>query len=372
LATAGGGGSDAVQLGGVLLVSVDVTAEGAVDELEGKLVRGRFVQPDDEGGGEETAQPDRVLLLAGEDLVLLVELLALQLHPLFVAAEDILELLQRTQPELALAVELGAVADAVGDFDETERVAVVARLLVAVAVGRLLLVGVEGEGALDAVADPAAEGAVGVAVVTLLQQGRRRRQRPFAAERQPALLGVGLEEGVGGLRVGDREDDQQTDEDDGDQGGSPDRRSDNGRADPRPDQCEDPDQDPGQRLAQQPLEVEAAQVVGVVGDACRRRVCVCARSHGPQPTAPARMQTGLQRGVVLQSGGEWVIVAIELKPRTGVVRFLPPHHSGPILFRLSPPVSERTRRGGLPRSLRAQPRFQGPAHGSFSLPGFPC
>ena len=41
---------------------------------------------------------------------------------------------------------------------------------------------------------------------------------------------------------------------------------------------------------------------------------------------------GLQREVVLQSGGEWVTVALELKPRTGVVRLLPPHHSGPNSF----------------------------------------
>src|SRR4051794_23467473 len=61
-------------------------------------------------------------------------------------------------------------------------------------------------------------------------------------------------------------------------------------------------------------------------------MCVFRHRHGPQPTATARMQTGLQRGVVLQSGRVWVIVAIELKPRTGVVRFLPPHHSGPLSF----------------------------------------
>ena len=70
---------------------------------------------------------------------------------------------------------------------------------------------------------------------------------------------------------------------------------------------------------------------------------------------------------MLQSGGMWVTVAIELKPRTGVVRFLPPHHSGPQLFS-GPPRSERTHRGGISGSLRAQPRLQGSPHGSIALP----
>jgi MraZ protein len=74
----------------------------------------------------------------------------------------------------------------------------------------------------------------------------------------------------------------------------------------------------------------------------------------------------LQREVVLQSGGEWGTVALELKPRTGVVRFLPPHHSGPNSFR--PSRSERTCRGGFSGSLRAQPRFQGSTHGALAVP----
>ena len=48
-----------VQLRGVLLVAVDVAAEGAVDQLEGELLGRRVGQPDDEGGGEELAQPVR-------------------------------------------------------------------------------------------------------------------------------------------------------------------------------------------------------------------------------------------------------------------------------------------------------------------------
>ena len=77
----GRGGADRVELGGRLLVAVDVAAEGAADQLEGELLRRLLGEPDDEGGGEELAQPDLVLLLAGEDLVALVERLALQLRP---------------------------------------------------------------------------------------------------------------------------------------------------------------------------------------------------------------------------------------------------------------------------------------------------
>ncbi len=113
-------------------------------------------------------------LLAGEDLVLLVERLALQLDPLFGAAEDVLELLQRAQAELALAVELGHVRGALGDLDQADRVAVVVGLAVAVAVGRLVLVGVEGEVPSTPVGERAGEGALGVAVVALAQQRRRR------------------------------------------------------------------------------------------------------------------------------------------------------------------------------------------------------
>src|SRR5215469_3860232 len=49
----GGGGGDLVEVLGVFLVTADVAAEGAVDELEGELLRRAFGQPDDEGGGEE-------------------------------------------------------------------------------------------------------------------------------------------------------------------------------------------------------------------------------------------------------------------------------------------------------------------------------
>jgi hypothetical protein len=313
-------------------VAADVAAEVAVNELEGELLRRRLVQPDDEGGGEEAAQPDRVLLLAGEDLVLLVELGALELHPLFLRPEDVLELLQGAEAELALAVELGAVGDAVGHLGEPEGVAVVIGLPVALAVGRLLLVGEEGEGPVDALAEASLQRPLGVAVVTLLQQRRQRRQVLLAAEGEAALGAVGGEEGVGGLLVGDEEDDEDSDQEGDDEGGTAERRTDEGGGGDRGDQREGAGQDPGQRLAQQPFEVKAAEIIGVVGRGCRRRVCVLGRRHGAQPTAAPRMQTGLQRGVVLQSGGEWVIVAIELKPRTGVVRLLPPHHSGPFCF----------------------------------------
>ncbi len=84
---------------------------------------------------------------AGEDLVALVERLALQLDPLLGAAEGVLELLQRAQAELALAEELGNVGGALGHLDQADRVAVVVGLAVALAVGGLVLVGVEGEDA---------------------------------------------------------------------------------------------------------------------------------------------------------------------------------------------------------------------------------
>ena len=118
-------------------MAVDVAAEVAADELEGELLRRRVGQPDDEGGGEELAQPVEVLALAGEDLVALVERLALQLDPLFRAAEDVLELLQGVQAELALAVELGDVGGALGDLDQADRVVVVVGLAVALLSVRL-------------------------------------------------------------------------------------------------------------------------------------------------------------------------------------------------------------------------------------------
>src|SRR6476661_9620202 len=102
------------------------------------------------------------------------------------------------------------------------------------------------------------------------------------------------------------------------------------------------------------------------------------------------MQQGLQRKVVLQSGGEWVIVAFELKPRTGVVRFLPPHHSGPNSFLALPlrkdsprwhfgvststvsipRIDSRFPRGSAPRSPTASfsPRASTPASGSTPPP----
>ena len=76
---------------------------------------------------------------------------------------------------------------------------------------------------------------------------------------------------------------------------------------------------------------------------------------------------------VLQSGAEWASVAQAVDPGTGVVRLLPPRHSGPDFSSLPQPF-------GISRSVRAQPRLQGPAHdpgrwraplseGSFSSPG---
>src|SRR5215218_8550712 len=52
--------------------------------------------------------------------------------------------------------------------------------------------------------------------------------------------------------------------------------------------------------------------------------------------------------IVLQSGAQWGSVAIRSDPRTGVVRFLPPRHSGPKLqaaaaaARATAPTRKRT------------------------------
>ena len=95
---------------------------------------------------------------------------------------------------------------------------------------------------------------------------------------------------------------------------------------------------------------------------------------------------------MLQSGREWVTVAIELKPRTGVVRFLPPHHSGPNSFPALPlrkdsprwhfgvststvsipRIDSRFPRGSAPRSPTASfsPRASTPASGSTRPPEF--
>ena len=182
--------------------------------------RSRVGQPDDEGGGEELAQPVRVLALAGEDLVALVERLALELDPLFGAAEDVLELLQGAQARLALAVELGDEARALGHLDEADGVAVVVGLAVALAVRRLFLVGIESEQALDAVVERAFERPLRVAVVALAQQRRRFRQPAPLIDGQPVLLSVDAEEGVLGAGVGDQQDGDQRDQQSGDEAGA--------------------------------------------------------------------------------------------------------------------------------------------------------
>ncbi len=67
---------------------------------------------------------------------------------------------------------------------------------------------------------------------------------------QAALLGVELEEGVGGLRVGDREDDQQRDQEHRDRGPGPDRGAEEDSAGDARGEDEDRDRDPGSRLAE--------------------------------------------------------------------------------------------------------------------------
>ena len=81
------------------------------------------------------------------------------------------------------------------------------------------------------------------------------------------------------------------------------------------------------------------------------------------------MQTGLHGEDVLQSGGVWVIVALELKPRTGVVRLLPPHHSGPNYFRPSAQkgLAEVAFRGLYEHSLDSKDRLTVPSRFRASL-----
>ncbi len=83
------------------------------------------------------------------------------------------------------------------------------------------------------------------------------------------------------------------------------------------------------------------------------------------------MQRGLQGKVVLHRGGLWVIVALELKPRTGVVRFLPPHHSGPNSFRPALPAQKGLAavafRGLYEHSLDSKDRLTVPSRFRASL-----
>src|SRR3954453_11901605 len=116
-------------------------------------------------------------------------------------------------------------------------------------------------------------------------------------------------------------------------------------------------------------QLTGAAVVGGGGRGFRRSVCLGPRSHGSAPAAAGGMQRGLQREAVLQSGGEWVIVAFELKPRTGVVRLLPPHHSGPTLFRLSRLERKSPQwRSGVSTSTASIPRTASPFLLAFELP----
>ena len=81
-------------------------------------------QPDDEAGGEQPPDPDRILFLANEDLVAVAHRFAFQGDPLVVAAELVLEAFEELEAELALDPELGQVGDDLGhlDVDQGERV----------------------------------------------------------------------------------------------------------------------------------------------------------------------------------------------------------------------------------------------------------
>jgi len=96
-------------------------------------------------------------------------------------------------------------------FDHRDReviVGLLAAVLVVVDVG----VGVEGEGAVDAVGERTREHLVCLPLVPLAQQGRCRRQRAALGAGHAALLGVDVEEGVLGGGVGEEEDDDHRDQ----------------------------------------------------------------------------------------------------------------------------------------------------------------
>ena len=125
-------------------------------------------------------------------------------------------------------------------------------------------VGVDREDAADAGRELAGQGPLGVLVVALAQQRRRRRQRGLAAEGQVALLRVDVEEVVGGARVGEVEGQP----DAGQEGDDEDDRAEHrapgdGHPDPAQHQRAAADQDPGQRFVKQFAEVVAAQIVRV-------------------------------------------------------------------------------------------------------------
>ena len=80
------------------------------------------------------------------------------------------------RPNLRWQYSSGMWAAHLGHVEQPDRVAVVAGLPVASAVGGLLLVGVEGERSVDAVGDRSGEEPLGVAVVALAQQRGRGRQ----------------------------------------------------------------------------------------------------------------------------------------------------------------------------------------------------
>ena len=250
----------------------------------------------------------------GEDLVALGQRLALELDPFF-RAEDVLEALERPEAELSLAVELGGESEALGDLGDPDRVVVAVGVLAALAVGVLFLVGVEGEDALDAVAERAFEQSGRVAVVAFGQQRRLRRQH--AACRR--LRSSAWRPRTGRrrcLRSGSRRS----------------RRRRSGRR--RGPRRARPGRRGGRRGRGRRRRRRSRRRRGGPGSAAcgsasrsRRRAGRWRRPPGPggqrgRSRLPENLVDatdlatwGVPSDLVLQSGGKWVTVALELKPK---------------------------------------------------------
>ena len=108
-------------------------------------------------------------MLAGERLEVLVEGIALELHALALS-ELVLGRVHEAKARAAVTDELLDELGELGELAVNDGEVVVARLAVAVRIGRLLLVGVVGEGAIGSPGEGAGEAAVGVAAVALAKQ----------------------------------------------------------------------------------------------------------------------------------------------------------------------------------------------------------
>ncbi|MET0749876.1 MAG: hypothetical protein ABWZ43_02355 [Solirubrobacterales bacterium] len=187
------------------------------------------------------------------------------------APEDVLGRVHEPEAEAPLAEQLLHQGRGLWQLGHRQRVVDVGRLAIAVGVGRGVLVGVEAEAAVEPSRQDSVEALLGVAPVALLQQRGDRRQVRLAVDPgQASALRVGVEEVVAGAAVGDQPDDHQGEQQDpaGDRGADPEsgRGADRNQRDRRgPEPA-----DQGRRVAEQVAQVDAAGVIGVVGD--RRQV----------------------------------------------------------------------------------------------------